>query len=57
MERTFNMGVGMVAVIDPAAAGDLVTLLAERGVPAWIAGEVREGPGAGTATLTGVHRT
>jgi phosphoribosylformylglycinamidine cyclo-ligase len=40
MERTFNLGVGMVAVV---AAGDgdrALEVLAERGVPAWVCGEV-----------------
>jgi phosphoribosylformylglycinamidine cyclo-ligase len=40
MERTFNMGVGMVAVV-PADAADAATgLLHRRGVPAWVAGEI-----------------
>jgi phosphoribosylformylglycinamidine cyclo-ligase len=41
MERTFNLGVGMAAVV-PAIGGDVaVALLAERGVPAWICGEIK----------------
>jgi len=40
MERTFNLGVGMVAVVPPDAADDAVTLLTDRGVPAWVAGEI-----------------
>jgi len=40
MERTFNMGVGMVAVVAPEAADAAVALLNERGVPAWVAGEI-----------------
>jgi phosphoribosylformylglycinamidine cyclo-ligase len=41
MERTFNLGIGMVAVV-PAAAGQLaVDHLLDRGVPAWICGEIR----------------
>jgi phosphoribosylformylglycinamidine cyclo-ligase len=51
LERTVNLGVGMVAVVPDGAAA--VRLLAERGVPAWVAGEVV--PGAGTARLTGAH--
>ena len=42
MERTFNMGVGMVAVLPPEVADPAVALLEERGVPAWIAGEIRQ---------------
>jgi phosphoribosylformylglycinamidine cyclo-ligase len=55
MERTFNMGVGMVAVIDPAAADDLIGLLADRGVPAWKIGTVGEQGGPVRAILRGEH--
>ena len=41
MERTFNMGVGMVAVVAADAAAAAVDLLTARDVPAWIAGEIR----------------
>jgi len=47
LERTLNMGVGMVAVLPDGDAA--VRLLADRGVPAWIAGEVV--PGTGQARL------
>ena len=40
MERTFNLGVGMVAVVPPDAADDAVARLTDRGVPAWVAGEI-----------------
>ncbi|MBW3562729.1 MAG: phosphoribosylformylglycinamidine cyclo-ligase [Actinobacteria bacterium] len=50
MWRTFNMGVGMVAVVPAEDAEAAVTLLNEREVPAWILGRVR--PGAGV-TRTG----
>jgi phosphoribosylformylglycinamidine cyclo-ligase len=43
MERTFNLGVGMVAVVAPQVADAAVALLAERGVPAWVAGEITAG--------------
>lgn len=42
MWRTFNCGVGMVAVVAPAAAADALAVLAERGVPAWELGRVVE---------------
>jgi phosphoribosylformylglycinamidine cyclo-ligase len=43
LERTLNMGVGMVAVVaDGTAAVDLLT---RRGVTAWIAGEITAGSG------------
>jgi phosphoribosylformylglycinamidine cyclo-ligase len=47
LERTLNMGVGMVAVVPDGPAA--VELLAARGVAAWIAGEVI--PGSGQAEL------
>ncbi|MDQ1698074.1 MAG: phosphoribosylformylglycinamidine cyclo-ligase [Frankiaceae bacterium] len=40
MEKTFNMGVGMVAVLPADAADDALALLQGRGVPAWVLGEV-----------------
>jgi phosphoribosylformylglycinamidine cyclo-ligase len=40
MERTFNMGVGMVAVVPPDDADAALTLLAGRDVPAWVLGEI-----------------
>jgi phosphoribosylformylglycinamidine cyclo-ligase len=56
LERTLNRGVGMVAVVPPAAAGAAVALLAGRGLPAWVAGEVRDTDGqGGTVTLHGAH--
>jgi phosphoribosylformylglycinamidine cyclo-ligase len=39
-ERTFNQGVGMVAIVAPDAAATAVDLLRERGVAAWVAGSV-----------------
>jgi phosphoribosylformylglycinamidine cyclo-ligase len=57
-ERAFNCGVGMVAAVAPEQADAAVALLAGRGVPAWIAGTVRERPedAAATAELTGAYR-
>jgi phosphoribosylformylglycinamidine cyclo-ligase len=56
MERVFNMGVGMVAVLAAPAVASAVALLAARGVPAWQAGEVIQTDGdRGTASLTGCH--
>ena len=53
MERVFNMGVGMAAVLARADADRALGLLASRGVPAWVLGEVVAG--AGTVRLTGRH--
>jgi phosphoribosylformylglycinamidine cyclo-ligase len=55
LERTLNMGVGMVAVVDADDADRAVRLLAERGLPAWTAGHVTNGNGA--AELVGQHPT
>lgn len=41
MFETFNMGIGMIAVVDPSDASKTVALLEEHGVPAWIIGDVR----------------
>lgn len=40
LELTFNLGVGMVAVVPAPRAGDAMALLAERGVAAWELGRV-----------------
>jgi phosphoribosylformylglycinamidine cyclo-ligase len=53
MERVFNMGVGMVAVVAAADAEAALGLLASRDVPAWRAGKITGGTGA--ARLTGRH--
>lgn len=53
MERVFNMGVGMAAVLAADDGDRALRLLAERGVSSWVLGEVS--PGAGIARLTGSH--
>jgi phosphoribosylformylglycinamidine cyclo-ligase len=53
MERTFNMGVGMVALVAPDDVDRALAVLTARHVPAWVAGEVRSGDG--TVTLSGSH--
>jgi phosphoribosylformylglycinamidine cyclo-ligase len=55
-ERAFNCGVGMVAVISPDAADAAVGALTERGVPAWVAGEVRRDGKRSGARLEGTYR-
>jgi phosphoribosylformylglycinamidine cyclo-ligase len=42
MERVFNMGIGMAAVVSQADAGRAVRMLAARGLPVWIAGDVTQ---------------
>jgi phosphoribosylformylglycinamidine cyclo-ligase len=50
MWRTFNCGVGMVALVSADRAEDAVALLRGRGVEAWVAGTVTDEPGV---VLTG----
>jgi phosphoribosylformylglycinamidine cyclo-ligase len=45
MARTFNMGIGLVAVVPPSQAADACTVLNEAGCAASIIGEVTEGEG------------
>jgi len=45
MEQTFNMGVGMVAVLPADDVDRALAVLTARHVPAWVLGEVRRGKG------------
>ncbi|KWW97763.1 phosphoribosylaminoimidazole synthetase [Carbonactinospora thermoautotrophica] len=45
LEKTFNMGVGMMAVVAPEDAEQALALLSERGILAWVAGEIVRGSG------------
>ena len=57
VERTFNVGVGMVAVVDAASAGAAARILTDGGVPAWVLGDVREDDGRTPAgAVDGVTR-
>jgi phosphoribosylformylglycinamidine cyclo-ligase len=40
LDATFNMGVGMVAVLPPESVEEAVSLLAGRGLRAWVCGSV-----------------
>ncbi len=62
MEKTFNMGVGMVAVLPADDVDRALAVLTARHVPAWVLGEVRRAadptpsPGVGTRVhLQGDH--
>ena len=48
LERTLNLGVGMIAIVDPAVADAAMSRLNERGISAWIMGDVVK---AGTPDL------
>ncbi|MDP3713350.1 MAG: phosphoribosylformylglycinamidine cyclo-ligase [Mycobacteriales bacterium] len=54
MERTFNMGVGMVAVLPPEDVDRALALLTARHVEAWVAGTITDEP-TGAARLVGEH--
>jgi phosphoribosylformylglycinamidine cyclo-ligase len=58
MERTFNMGVGMVAVLAPEDVDRALAVLTARHVPAWVLGEIEplgDDPDAARADLIGDH--
>ncbi|WP_018686795.1 phosphoribosylformylglycinamidine cyclo-ligase [Actinokineospora enzanensis] len=57
MEKTFNMGVGMVAVVAPEDVDRALAILTARHVPSWILGDVRPATDldAPRAELHGVH--
>ncbi|MFI8188303.1 phosphoribosylformylglycinamidine cyclo-ligase [Streptomyces sp. NPDC085946] len=42
LEKTLNMGVGMIAIVPQESADAALTTLADRGVDAWVAGEITE---------------
>jgi phosphoribosylformylglycinamidine cyclo-ligase len=53
MDRTFNLGVGMVAVVPAVDVDRTLALLTARHVPAWVLGELIAGDGR--AVLEGSH--
>ena len=58
MEKTFNMGVGMVAVVAPEDRDRALAMLTARHIDAWELGTIRDAddPQApGTVELTGDH--
>ncbi len=71
LESTLNLGVGMVAVVDPGAVGPVLAAAAARGLPAWPLGSVRpldratdtdlvtgtKGVHGGAVRLCGTYRT
>ena len=56
MEKTFNMGVGMVAVVGPEDVDRALAVLTARHVPCWVLGSVQKTNGGTRAGLTGAHR-
>jgi phosphoribosylformylglycinamidine cyclo-ligase len=53
LELTFNLGVGMVAVVPAERTDDALAVAGARGLQAWVLGEVREHAGAPEVELTG----
>lgn len=54
LERVFNMGVGMTAVVGQADADQAMSVLRDRGVPTWVLGEIVTG--TGRAELSGRYQ-
>jgi phosphoribosylformylglycinamidine cyclo-ligase len=57
LERTWNAGIGMVAIVDPAIVDLTIRSLAARGMKAWVAGSIHAQNGPGSAALEGNYRT
>ncbi|MFD3805302.1 phosphoribosylformylglycinamidine cyclo-ligase [Streptomyces sp. NPDC058611] len=56
LEKTLNMGVGMMAVVPAESVDVALTALSDRGVDAWVAGEILDrGDRTEGATLTGAY--
>lgn len=53
MESSFNMGIGMIAVVAPQDSERAVAFLRTRGVDAWVAGEIVDG--TGSVAMVGSH--
>ena len=57
LERTWNTGIGMSAIVDPSVADLIVRSLAARGMKAWIAGKVEKADsGAPKSLLRGSYK-
>src|SRR5690606_15676030 len=53
MEATFNMGVGMMAIVAPDDSDRALAFLRGRGIDAWVVGDIVEG--GGNVQLLGTH--
>jgi phosphoribosylformylglycinamidine cyclo-ligase len=49
MDRVFNMGIGMIAVVDAAQAAGVIEAAAAEGIEAWVIGSVEPGRGVSYA--------
>jgi phosphoribosylformylglycinamidine cyclo-ligase len=60
LERTWNAGIGMVAIVAPQVADLTIASLAARGMKAWVAGQIE--PAAqvqmpGSSVLAGKYQS
>jgi len=55
MEKTFNMGIGMVAVVAPEDVDRALAILTARHLDCWTLGSVAKGKDGPRATLVGLH--
>jgi len=58
LERTWNCGIGMVAIVDPSVADLAMKSLSARGMKAWIAGDIQSSQNSGShsAYLEGSYK-
>ena len=53
LEGTLNLGVGMVAVVDPTGVDAALTMARDRGLPAWVLGTITADDGAPSGAVSG----
>ena len=56
MERTWNCGIGMVALVDPLSADLALRSLAARGMKAWVCGKIERRTAESGSTLVGTYQ-
>ena len=56
LEKTWNAGIGMVAIVDPAAADLAIRSLAARGMKAWVCGKIERRTAENGAALVGNYQ-
>ena len=52
LEATFNMGLGMVAIVSPDSVDEAIRLLAGRGLSCWVCGSVLPASSGGTGPVS-----